>query len=170
MYKIYLLTGVLLKSCAGIPENATVVDNFEAKRFLGTWYEIARLDHRFERGLENISATYTPRDDGGINLINKGWSSRKQEWKEADSKAYFVENPSVGKLKVSSLGPLHGGYNIIDLDKKNYAYTVVAGADKSYLWILSRTKHLPKPVLNQLINHVKQKGFTTEKLIYVNQN
>jgi apolipoprotein D and lipocalin family protein len=170
MYKFYLLTSVILKSCTAIPEGVKAVDGFEVNRFLGTWYEIARLDHRFERGLENISATYTQRKDGGLDVVNKGWNQEKHRWKEADGKAYFVDQPNKGRLKVSFLGPLYGGYNIIELDKKNYSYSVVTGPDKSYLWILSRTKQLPEPVLNKLINQVKKQGFTTNELIYVKQN
>jgi len=170
MFKFYLLTSIFLKCFTGFPEGVKAVDGFEAKRFLGTWYEIARLDHRFERGLENSSATYLPRDDGGINVINKGWSHEQHQWKEDDNKAYFIDPPSVGRLKMSFLGPVYAGYNIIELDKKNYSYSVVSGPNKSYLWILSRTKQLPKPLLNNLIDKAKQQGFTTNKLIYVNQN
>ncbi|NOT12574.1 MAG: hypothetical protein HOP23_12190 [Methylococcaceae bacterium] len=118
MYKYYLLTSVLLKSCTGIPEGVKPVDGFDAKRFQGTWYQIARLDHRFERGLQKISATYTPRADGGINVVNKGWNQEKHRWKEGDAKPYFINQLSQGRLKDSFFGPLYGGYNIIDLDKK----------------------------------------------------
>jgi apolipoprotein D and lipocalin family protein len=166
MKALFILIITLLTSCAGIPEGITAVDGFEVNRYLGIWYEIARLDHRFERGLENISATYTLRDDGGIDVLNKGWDIKAGEWHEAKGKAYFVEQPDKGRLKVSFFGPFYGGYNIIDLDKKNYAYSMVAGPDRSYLWILSRTKQLPEPVLQSLIAHAKALGFATDKLIF----
>jgi apolipoprotein D and lipocalin family protein len=170
MFKFYLLTSILLKFFTGLPEGVKAVDGFEAKRFLGTWYEIARLDHRFERGLEKSSATYLPGEDGGISVINKGWSHEKHQWKEVDGKAFLIAPRNVGRLKMSFGDPIYAGYNIIELDKKDYSYSVISGPNKSYLWILSRTKQLPQPVLNNLIDKVKQQGFITNKLIYVDQN
>lgn len=166
MKALFMLMVALLTSCTGVPEGITVVDGFEVNRYLGTWYEIARLDHRFERGLVDISATYTLRDDGGIDVLNKGWDMKAGEWQEAQGKAYFVEQPDKGRLKVSFFGPFYGGYNIIDLDKKDYSYSMVAGPDRSYLWILSRTKQLPEPLLQALIGRAKTLGFATDKLIF----
>jgi apolipoprotein D and lipocalin family protein len=157
----------LLTSCTGIPEGITAVDGFDVNRYLGTWYEIARLDHRFERGLENISATYTLREDGGIDVLNKGWDVKAGKWQEAQGKAYFVEQPDKGRLKVSFFGPFYGGYNIIDLDKKDYAYSMVTGPDRSYLWILSRTRQLPETTLQALLERAKALGFATDQLIFV---
>ena len=160
----------LLFGCTGIPEGIKVVDGFEVNRYMGTWYEIARLDHRFERGLNKISATYSLRTDGGVKVINKGWNEAKSKWEEAEGKAYFIDNPNQGRLKVSFFGPFYGGYNIFDLDKKNYAYAMISGPDKSYFWILSRTKQLPKATLEYLIQEAKLAGFATDKLIFVNQH
>jgi apolipoprotein D and lipocalin family protein len=170
MKKLLALIFVFLTSCTGIPHGVTAVDGFEINRYLGTWYEIARLDHRFERGLNNISATYTLRDDGGINVLNKGWNQTEGAWEQAEGKAYFVDQPDKGRLKVSFFGPFYGDYNIIALDKKNYAYAMITGPDKSYFWILSRTRQLPKATLEALIEQAKQKGFATDKLIFVNQD
>jgi len=170
MKNLFVLIVVLLSGCTGIPNGVTAIDDFEINRYLGTWYEIARLDHRFERGLNNISATYTLRDDGGVNVLNKGWNQADGKWDQAEGKAYFVEQPDKGRLKVSFFGPFYGGYNIIDLDKKDYAYSMVTGPDKSYLWILSRTRQLPKATLDALIEKAKQLGFATDKLIFVNQD
>lgn len=169
MKKCLLLIAVLLTGCTGIPEGLSAVDGFDVKRYLGTWYEIARLDHRFERGLESISATYTLRDDGGIDVMNQGWVPATGEWKKAEGKAYFVGSPDKGMLKVSFFGPFYGGYNIIDLDKRDYSYALVAGPDKSYLWILARSKQLPKQTLDSLINKAKAWGFATDKLIFTKQ-
>jgi apolipoprotein D and lipocalin family protein len=170
MYKFYLLMIVLMSSCTGIPEDLRAIDDFQVERYLGTWYEIARLDNRFEKGLENISATYTTRDDGGIKVLNKGWNQQKKQWKQIEGKAEFVEQADKGRLKVSFFGPVYSAYNIIDLDKKDYSYSVVTGYNKSYFWILSRTKQLPKSVLDKLIDQAKQQGFETEKLIFVKQD
>jgi apolipoprotein D and lipocalin family protein len=170
MKNLFVLIAALLSGCTGIPNGVTAIDDFEINRYLGTWYEIARLDHRFERGLNNISATYTLRDDGGVNVLNKGWNQADNEWEQAEGKAYFVEKPNEGRLKVSFFGPFYGGYNIIELDKKDYAYSMVTGPDKSYFWILSRTRQLPKATLDALIEKAKQLGFATDKLIFVDQD
>jgi len=139
-------------------------------RYLGTWYEIARLDHSFERGLTRVTATYSLREDGGIKVVNRGFDARKQEWREAIGKAYFVESPDIGRLKVSFFGPFYGGYNIIDLDKENYSYALVSGPTRAYLWILARDQKLEPSVLNHLVNKAKALGFATEQLIYVDQS
>jgi apolipoprotein D and lipocalin family protein len=170
LFVLFSLITVLLSGCTGIPDGVTAINGFEINRYLGTWYEIARLDHRFERGLNNISATYTLRDDGGVNVLNKGWNQADGEWEQAEGKAYFLEQPDKGRLKVSFFGTFYGGYNIIELDKKDYAYSMVTGPDKSYLWILSRTRQLPKATLQALIEKAKQLGFATDKLIFVNQD
>ena len=173
MKKLFILLVLmipLLFGCNGIPEGIKAVDGFEVNRYLGTWYEIARLDHRFERGLNKISATYSLRPDGGVKVINKGWNEAKGKWEEAEGKAYFIDQPDQGRLKVSFFGPFYGGYNIFDLDKKDYGYAMISGPDKSYFWILSRTKQLPKATLESLIQEAKLAGFATDKLIYVNQD
>ena len=170
LFALIVLFAPLLSGCTGIPEGVTAIDGFEINRYMGTWYEIARLDHRFERGLNNISATYTLRGDGGVNVLNKGWNQKEGKWEQAEGKAYFVEQPDKGRLKVSFFGPFYGGYNIIALDKKTYAYSMVSGPDKSYFWILSRTKQLPIATLEKLTDEAKQLGFATDKLIFVNQD
>jgi len=170
LFLLFVLLVSLLPGCTGIPDGVTAIDGFEINRYMGSWYEIARLDHRFERGLNKISATYTLRDDGGVNVINKGWNQADGKWEQAEGKAYFVEQPDKGRLKVSFFGPFYGGYNIIELDKKDYAYSMVTGPDKSYFWILSRTRQLPKATLDGLIEKAKKLGFATDKLIFVTQD
>ena len=161
---------VPLGGCVGIPPQVQPVERFDAKRYLGTWYEIARLDNRFERGLEKISATYSPRADGGILVLNKGYDSRRNVWKEAEGKAYFVDQPSIGRLKVSFFGPFYGAYNIIELDRENYTYALICGSDMDWLWILSRSQVLEKPVLDRLIAKARSAGFDTDKLIFVDHS
>ena len=172
MSKILILVIlVVLSACMGVPDNVKVVDNVVANQYLGTWYEIARLDQSFERGLEKISATYSAKDDGGIKVLNRGFNVEKNKWKEAVGKAYFVDPPNAnktntGKLKVSFFGPFYGAYNIIALDV-NYQHVMICGPDKSYLWILSRTPQLAEPIKQDLIAQAKALGFATDKLIYV---
>jgi len=170
MKNLLVLIAALLSACTGIPDGVTAINGFDINRYTGTWYEIARLDHRFERGLNNISATYTLKGDGSVKVLNKGWNQADGEWEQAEGKAYFVEQPDQGRLKVSFFGPFYAGYNIIDLDKKDYSYSMVTGPDKSYLWILSRTRKMPKATLEALIEKAKQLGFATDKLIFVNQD
>ena len=170
MKNLLVLIAALLSACTGIPDGVTAINGFDINRYTGTWYEIARLDHRFERGLNNISATYTLKGDGSVKVLNKGWNQADGEWEQAEGKAYFVEQPDQGRLKVSFFGPFYAGYNIIDLDKKDYSYSMVTGPDKSYLWILSRTREMPKATLEALIEKAKQLGFATDKLIFVNQD
>jgi apolipoprotein D and lipocalin family protein len=156
--------------CVKIPDSITPVTGFEPDKYLGTWYEIARLDHSFERGLEKVTASYSKRADGGIKVINKGFDPNKNKWKEAEGKAYFVKTPDIGRLKVSFWGPFYGGYNIIELDKKEYSWSVVCGPKKSYLWILARTPQPDKSIIDELIMKLKSYGFKTEELIYVKHN
>ena len=159
----------------GVPDNVKVVDNINANEYLGTWYEIARLDHSFERGLQNVTATYSLREDGGIKVLNRGFNPETKKWKQAEGKAYFIDARHAdgtysGKLKVSFFGPFYGAYNIIELDKPYYNYVMLCGPDKSYFWILSRTPQLPYPIKQHLIAKAKELGFATDKLIYVTQS
>jgi apolipoprotein D and lipocalin family protein len=150
-----------------IREDISPVNDFDIERYLGTWYEIARLDHSFERGLEKVTARYSVRADGGIDVVNRGFNPKKMKWKEATGKAYFVGDPKIGLLKVSFWGPFYGGYNIIELDKKDYSYALICGPDKSYLWILSRKPAMDKQVKSDLVVKAKSLGFDTDKLIFV---
>ena len=156
----------LLSACVGIPDNVTPASNFELSRYLGKWYEIARLDHRFERGLSKISAQYSLRDDGGVKVLNRGYSEEKQKWQQAEGKAYFVEDENTGHLKVSFFGPFYGSYIIFELDKE-YQYAMISGPDTEYLWILSRTPQLDPAITDRLVSNANSLGFNTDELIYV---
>ncbi len=158
---------VLLTACTRAPECVEVVSGFDLNRYLGTWYEIARLDHSFERGLSNVTADYSLRDDGGVRVINRGYNAEENEWDEAEGKAYFVGDEDLGQLKVSFFGPFYGGYNIVELDKDGYRYSLVAGPDRSYLWILARTPELDDAILERLVATARELGFPTDDLIMV---
>lgn len=160
-----VLTAAFLVACTGVPDGVEVVDDFELEPYLGTWYEIARLDHSFERGLSNVTATYTPRDGGGINVLNRGYREAESEWDEADGKAFFVEEPNIGRLKVSFFGPFYGGYNVVAVDPG--LYSLVVGPNRSYLWILARETELPEDILDELLATAAATGFDTDALIYV---
>lgn len=164
----YAFTVLLLfmAGCTGLPEGITPVDHFKLDKYLGKWYEIARLDHSFERGLSRVTADYSLRSDGGIKVINRGYSEEKNSWKEAEGKAYFVKTPDIGYLKVSFFGPFYGAYIIFDLDHDNYQYALVSGPDKSYLWLLARSPDIKKDLKDRLIAKAAKLGFDTHKLIY----
>lgn len=173
---IVVLTGIalILTGCLGQPKNVQVIPRVDANQYLGTWYEIARLDHSFERGLERVTATYSNREDGGIRVINRGFNPESKAWQEAIGKAYFIDPVNsdgsyTGKLKVSFFGPFYGAYNIIALDQQGYQYVMICGPNLDYLWILARTAKLDNSIKLALIAQAKALGFATDKLIFVTQ-
>ncbi|WJG09829.1 lipocalin family protein [Aliiglaciecola sp. LCG003] len=163
----FLLVVLILPSCTSLPEGIKPIDNFNMSKYLGTWYELARLDHSFERGLEQVTAEYVLREDGGIDVINRGFDPESGKWDEANGKAYFVGEPSIGHLKVSFFGPFYASYVIFEMDQQDYQYALVTGPDRDYFWLLSRQKSLPDPIMQQLIKTAKDSGFPTEQLIYL---
>jgi apolipoprotein D and lipocalin family protein len=157
----------VLSACTGIPDKVSPVTGFDKSRYLGTWYEIARLDHSFERGLEQVTANYSEMDDGGIKVLNRGYNPQEGEWSTAQGKAYFVGEQDVGHLKVSFFGPFYASYVIAELDKQNYQYALVTGPDTDYLWILSRQPALEQTIVDALVSRAESLGFATSELIFV---
>jgi len=170
MKKLLLgIASIFLSGCLGMPDSVTPVKEFELDKYLGKWYEIARLDHSFERGLEQVTAEYSLREGGGVMVKNRGFSIVKGTWKEATGKAFSVGKPREGYLKVSFFGPFYGSYVVFELDKDNYQYAFVCGPNTSYLWLLSRTPTVAADLLSQFVEKAKKLGFETEKLIFVKQ-
>jgi len=167
MRKIIFALIILLTGCVSVPENIKPVDNFKIEMYLGKWYEIARLDHSFERGLTSVSAEYSLRSDGGVRVINRGYSKKENKWKDIEGKGYFVDRKDIGFLKVSFFGPFYGSYVVFDLDHENYSYALVCGPDKSYLWLLSRSPRLADDLKKRLIDKAASLGFDTKKIIYL---
>lgn len=151
------------------PKGVKPVTGFDAQRYLGKWYEIARLDHRFERGKDHVTATYKKRSDGGLVVINRGYDPVKKSWSESEGKAYFTGRSDVAALKVSFFGPFYGGYNVIALDD-DYQYALVSGPNRGYLWILSRQPQIPEQVKRDYVKLARELGFATDKLIWVDQS
>lgn len=170
MKKLFLFVLSLgLTGCHGYPEAVTPIGGFEIDRYLGKWYEIARLDHSFERGLEKVSAEYTLRDDGGVQVINRGFLAKKNKWKDAAGKAYFVRSSEEGYLKVSFFGPFYSSYVIFGLDTEEYQYAFVSGFNESYLWLLARTPSVSDDLKDEFVRKAKERGFATDEIIWVVQ-
>ena len=165
-----LILALTLAACATAPpEGVRPVTSFDINRYLGRWYEIARLDHSFERGMSDVSATYQLQDDGSVKVINRGYDTQRQAWKEAIGRALFIGDSGTASLKVSFFGPFYGGYHVIALDQQDYRWALVSGPDRGYLWILARDKTLPAEVREQLVSQARTLGFATDKLIWVEQ-
>lgn len=170
MFRILPVTLLILfcSGCVGIPDNVEAVKGFELKRYLGTWYEIARLDHTFEKGLTaNVTAEYTMMEDGGIQILNRGQNPKTGEYSEAKGKGYLAAEPDIGRFKVAFFVPIYFGYNIIELDKENYSYVMICGKDRSNFWILSRKPVLEKETFQKLVGRGKELGFDTDNLIMI---
>jgi apolipoprotein D and lipocalin family protein len=167
MKKTLMAIVLSLAGCVNVPENITPVDNFNIERYLGNWYEIVRLDHSFERGLTSVSAEYALRSDGGLRVVNRGYSKKENKWKEVEGKGYFVDRKDQGFLKVSFFGPFYGSYVVFDLDRENYSYALVCGPDKSYFWLLARSPKIDDNLKKRLVDEAAHLGFDTDKLIYV---
>ena len=170
LFALALIASLTLAACSTAPpEGVRPVTAFDINRYLGQWYEIARLDHSFERGMSDVSATYQLQDDGSVKVINRGYDTQRQAWKEAVGRALFIGNPGTGSLKVSFFGPFYGGYHVIALDQENYRWSLVAGPDRDYLWILARDRTLPAEVREQLVAQAQALGFATNQLIWAEQ-
>jgi|TARA_X000000950_G_C13752678_1_gene593330 apolipoprotein D and lipocalin family protein len=149
------------------PKGITPINNFNKEAYLGKWYEIARLDHSFERGLTCVSATYESRADGGIKVINRGFNATKDRWSDAEGRGYLVGKDNIGQLKVSFFGPFYGSYIIFYLDDQS-AY--ITSNTKDYLWYLSRTPKVSKKRLDHFKSYAKKHGFNIDQLIIVDQS
>lgn len=167
---IVLLASLSLFGCTGSPEGVYPVKSFQLPEYLGSWYEIARLDHSFERGMGSVTATYSMRDDGGVKVLNKGFKKDSQEWGEAEGKAYFVDSSDVGHLKVSFFGPFYGSYIIFELDTLDYQYAFISGMNTDYLWLLARTPKVSDELIEHFVKSASALGFDTEQLIFVDQS
>ncbi len=165
-----LLAGsaLLLAGCASTrpPPGVTAVTPFDVQRYAGRWYELARLDHDFERGMTDVSAGYTVQADGSVRVVNRGYAPATGQWREAVGKALFTGIPTTGSLKVSFFGPFYGGYHVAALDP-DYRWALVLGPDTSYCWILARDKQLPAGQLDAIVTRAQALGVDTSLLIWV---
>ena len=165
---ISLLSLLGITACAQLPNGAVAIKPFDANRYLGTWYEIARFDFRFERNLINVTANYSFKSDGTLKVTNRGFNTKKNKWSEAIGKAKFAGNHDEASLKVSFFGPFYGAYNVIALDN-DYKYALVVGSNTNYMWILSREKTIPETIKQQYVSMARELGFEVDKLIWTKQ-
>ncbi|RBP44542.1 apolipoprotein D and lipocalin family protein [Roseimicrobium gellanilyticum] len=167
-----LMLGVamVLSSCVSAPDGVTPVTGFDVKRYEGRWYEIARLDHPFERGLTNVTATYSESPDGGVLVLNRGYDPKSRKWKTADGLAKPLGDPGTGSFKVKVSSPFYASYHVIALDQKAYGYALVSGPTRDYLWILSRTPQMKPATLGELKAKAAALGFPTGELIMVSHD
>ncbi|QHE83901.1 lipocalin family protein [Hydrogenophaga sp. BPS33] len=160
---------VLLSGCAvSVPKGVEPVTNFDVKKYAGTWYELARIDHRFERGLINVSAQYSLNADGTVKVLNRGYNPEKKEWKQAEGKARFLGDPQTASLKVSFFGPFYGGYNVVYLSN-DYKTALVVGNSLDYFWLLSREKQIPEREMKALLERAARLGVNLDDVIEVAQ-
>ncbi len=154
-----------LSACASIPKGAVAVSPFDVNKYLGVWYEIARIDFRFEKDMNNVTATYSLSDENTIKVQNRGYNYILQEWKDIEGKARFVKEKDVAKLKVSFFGPFYSGYNVLALDP-DYKFALVAGKSLKYLWILSREKTIPQEVKASYLDIAEKIGYDINSLTW----
>jgi apolipoprotein D and lipocalin family protein len=172
--KLILLCSGMLAGCIDVPDGIEPVEGFEVDSYLGEWYEIARLDHSFEENLQAVTARYSRRDDGGLEVVNRGFNVVTGEWEEANGKVFFVREADIGYLRVSFFGPFYGAYVIFELGNLpqtgsdyDYDYAFVTGNSRGYLWLLARSPEIGARVREQFIERSKALGFNTERVIFV---
>lgn len=156
----------LIASCTQVPEGVKPVHPFDLTQYLGEWHEIARLDHRFERDLTEVTAQYSIRPDGGVRVINKGFNSKTKEWQEAEGKAYFVDDTSTGRLKVSFFGPFYGSYTVAKLES-DYSMALVVGPSLDYAWVLARNPKPTERLCQQYFNAAADLGIKATEWIQI---
>lgn len=161
-----IVSVIYLSSCSTIPKGVTAYKPFNKERYLGKWYEIARIDFKYEKNLNNTTAEYSLNSDGTIKVDNKGYNTKTGEWVQAIGKAKFIGSDTIAMLKVSFFGPFYAGYNVIAIDP-DYTYALVAGANFKYLWILSRNTSIPNDIKNKYLKIAKDFGYNTSDLLWI---
>jgi apolipoprotein D and lipocalin family protein len=143
----------------------TMVEHFDLNRYLGVWHEIARMDHRFERGLTDVTAEYTLQDDGTIRVLNSGFKSKTG--KRSQIIGHAKTTPTTGLLRVSFFWRFYSDYRVMMLDDDYQWALVSAGNSGKYLWILSRETTLPNDIMNRILDEAKRRGYDIQKLIFI---
>lgn len=147
-----------------VPAGIEPVAGFDAGLYMGRWYEIARLDHRFERGMTDVTADYALKGDGSVRVVNSGIKDGRR--KSIEGTARFKGDPTVASLAVTFFPGFPGGYHVFALDE-GYQWAVVSGPDRGYLWILARQPGMDDELYRQLVGIAQDRGFPVEELIRV---
>ena len=150
-----------------IPDYVELIDGFDVQQYMGKWYEIARLDFKYEKDLSHVSATYFLNKKGMIEVFNRGYNYKEKKWKEAQGKATFNDQKDKSALKVSFFGPFYSGYNVVMMDP-DYETALVFGEKHDYMWILSRNKTIPEHVKQKFLDYAQQKGYNISQLVWTN--
>ena len=158
------LAAMFLSACDATEIDNSTVKSVDLNRYVGRWYEIAKFDHIFERGLDFAMANYTLREDGKIDVLNTG----VKDGRAKDAKGIAKTTNISGLLKVSFFGPFYSDYRILMLDT-NYQYALVGGSNENYLWILSRTPKLDDATRSLILAEAEKRGYNTSKLVWVKQ-
>lgn len=165
---LWALGSLFLAGCANIPEGVAPVTGFEVERYMGTWYEIERIDNPYEGSLSNVSAEYRLMPNGKIEVLHRGFNVRQKAWRVAKGSAWFQGSKNIGSLKLSFGNPVDSAYHVLLIDPQ-YRYALVSGSDFDDLWILSREPQLDKSIVDNLAAKAKEWGFSTNKLVFVEQ-
>lgn len=148
-----------------IPSHVHLLENFDVEKYTGEWYEIARFDFKHERHMKNVTANYTLQEDGSIEVINRGYHTKDEEWKEAKGKAMPNGKPGQSALKVSFFGPFYSGYNVVKISG-DYKHALVFGESRDYIWILSRTPQIPAATKKKFLEYAIEAGYDLERLVW----
>lgn len=169
LHRFACLLFLTLSACVGTPDGIVPVGEFASEKYLGTWYEIARIDNRFERNMDNVTATYSLKDNGDIDVLNRGYNTKKDKWVEANGTAKFVGDTDTAHLKVSFFGPFYASYIVFDLGE-DYEHSFVTGNDREFLWFLARDPTVSPELKNRFLARITELGFETDQLIWVDQS
>ncbi len=148
-----------------IPKGIIPLKPFDVKKYVGKWYEVARMNYRFENNLKNVTADYSLNEDWSVKVVNRGYNTKKNKYEEVSGKAIFAKSNDEGALKVSFFGPFYTGYNVIALDK-DYKYALVVGRNRDYLWLLSRSRIMPDNIKQKYLQVAKGLKFDISKLTW----
>lgn len=163
---LIILSLVFFTGCVKVPDWVMPVKDFQAQRFMGTWYEVARLDHKFEHGMNSVTSKFSMSPDGKISMRNEGYMVRMGEWRNAEASAAFIEGDNVGLLKVAYIKPFYDPYVIFKVDPE-YEWAFVCGKDRRFLWLLSRYEWVDDEVMVDFKREAKKLGFDLSELIEV---
>ncbi len=157
-----LVGGIALMGCSGSSINRETVKEMELQSLLGRWYEVARFDHSFERGLSEVETRYTLDDNGYIIVENSGYDAKRGVRRVTVGRAKRTKEP--GRLRVSFFWIFYSDYNILECDMRE-GWMLIGSRSPRYLWLLARTPQLPPATLDHILALARQRGYDTDKLI-----